>query len=121
MEEPLQTCADDYVCYLTTTGRVTGKAHTIEIWFAVSGAKIYMLAGDRDRADWIRNLRRNPEVAVRLRERLYPGMAYEVTDPEEDALARRLLVDKYDPIEGGGLGEWGRTSLPVAIKLSLKP
>ena len=121
MEELLQTYVDDHVCYLTTIGRVTGKAHTIEIWFALSGARLYMLAGDRDRADWVRNVRRNPDVSVRLREQLYAGRAYEVADPEEDALARRLLVDKYDPIEGGGLDEWGRTALPVAVELRQNP
>ena len=29
--------ADDDFCYLTTTGRVTGEPHEIEIWFAVDG------------------------------------------------------------------------------------
>jgi hypothetical protein len=38
-----------------------------------------------------------------------------VTDPDEDALARRLVVEKYAPRYRGDLTEWGRTSLPIAI------
>ena len=35
---------DDF-CYLTTTGRTTGKPHRIEIWFAREGSTVYVLAG----------------------------------------------------------------------------
>jgi hypothetical protein len=38
-----------------------------------------------------------------------------VTDPAEDAKARRLLAEKYRPRYRGDLTEWGQTSLPVAI------
>jgi hypothetical protein len=34
---------------------------------------------------------------------------------DEDALARRLLVEKYAPGYQGDLAEWGRNSLPVAM------
>jgi len=40
--------------YLTTTGRRTGRPHTIEIWYAVQDGRIYLMAGGRDRADWVR-------------------------------------------------------------------
>ena len=44
MSPNLQQFADDDFCYLTTTGRVTGQPHTIEIWFAVGGRTLYMLS-----------------------------------------------------------------------------
>ena len=34
---------------------------------------------------------------------------------DEDALARRSLVEKYAPGYRGDLTEWGRDSLPVAV------
>ena len=34
-----------------------------------------------------------------------------------DALARRLLLEKYEPAYSGDLSEWGRTALPVAVDL----
>jgi hypothetical protein len=39
-------------CYLTTVGRVSGRKHTIEIWFVFSGSSLFMLSGNRDRSDW---------------------------------------------------------------------
>jgi deazaflavin-dependent oxidoreductase (nitroreductase family) len=109
--------ADEQYCYLTTIGRRTGRPHEIEIWFALAGDRLYMLAGGRDRADWVRNLRRNPEVSVRLGATTYLGRASIVTDAQQDALARRLLVEKYQGGYSGSLTSWGRTALPVAVHL----
>lgn len=46
---------EDY-CYLTTTGRVTGKPHEIEIWFGLIGNTCYLLSGGMDKSDWVKNL-----------------------------------------------------------------
>lgn len=106
-------------CYLTTTGRVTGRPHRIEIWFAVHDGIVYLLAGDRERSDWVSNLTASSEVLLELAGELRPAHARLVApDSEEDALARRLLVEKYQPGYGEDLSEWGRTSLPVAIERS---
>ena len=107
--------AESY-CYLTTTGRITGRPHTIEIWFVLQGNRLYMLAGGRNRADWVRNLRRQPRVSVRLGSQTFDGTAGLISDPEEDALARRLLLAKYRRSEDS-LSEWGRTALPVYVDL----
>ena len=116
-----QPFADDDFCYLTTTGRVSGRPHTIEIWFALDGRTLYMLAGDHG-SDWVKNLRRSPAVSVRLRDAVLAGAGRVVDQPgEEDALARRLLLGKYQPRDGDDLSEWGRTALAVAIDLSRTP
>ena len=113
--------ADAQFCYLTTTGRVSGRPHTIEIWFARQDATLYLLSGGGDRADWVRNLRRRPEVEVRIGRR--HGRAVQgrarALDPgtPEDELARDLLVAKYQPGYGGDLSGWRRSSLPVAVDL----
>ncbi|GAB4215313.1 MAG: hypothetical protein OHK0022_55060 [Roseiflexaceae bacterium] len=114
----LSAHADEDFCYLTTTGRVTGRPHTIEIWFALSGHTIYMLAGGGDTADWVKNARREPRVTLRLAGREHSGTARVVVAPDEDALARRLVVDKYQPREQDDLSAWGRTALPVAVDLA---
>ena len=110
--------AEEY-CYLTTTGRVTGRPHEIEIWFALQGRRLYMLAGGRDRSDWVRNLRKHARVSVRIANVSFMGEASVITDPEEDALARRLLVEKYEKGYSGSLTSWGRTPLPVAVDLEV--
>jgi deazaflavin-dependent oxidoreductase (nitroreductase family) len=106
----------DY-CYVTTTGRTSGNPHTIEIWFAVHEGLVYLLAGGGDQSDWVRNIRREPRVGVRLGHDDMICRARVVEDPDEDALARRLLLEKYGPRTSDDLEEWGRTALPVAIEL----
>ena len=108
---------EDY-CYLTTTGRVSGAPREIEIWFALEGAALYMLSGGRDRSDWVRNLLREPQVSVRIAGETLPGRARVVEDADEDALARRLLVGKYEPRYTGSLDDWGQNALPVAVDFS---
>jgi deazaflavin-dependent oxidoreductase (nitroreductase family) len=104
-------------CYLTTTGRVTGKPHRIEIWFAIDGPTLYMLSGGRDRSDWVRNLLRTPGVSVELGTASVDGRARAVEDPGEDERARRLVHDKYASGYGGDLDDWRRSSLPIAVDL----
>jgi deazaflavin-dependent oxidoreductase (nitroreductase family) len=109
--------ADEDYCYLTTTGRVSGEPREIEIWFGLDGATVYLLSGGGDRSNWVRNLRRDPVVTVRIAGTTWPGRARIVEDADEDERARTLLVDKYTPGYSGNLDDWRRRSLPVAIDL----
>ena len=119
MDGDLRQFAEDDFCYLTTRGRVSGRPHTIEIWFALNAGAIYMLAGDRDSSDWVKNLIRDPAVTVRIRELTYTGRARVVEHADEDALARQIVVAKYQPGYGEDLSDWGRDSLAVAVDLAL--
>src|SRR5687768_2538466 len=107
--------ADEDYCYLTTTGRVSGKPREIEIWFGLMGLTLYMLSGGRDRSDWVRNLLDQPEVSVRIGDVTEPGRARVVREPGEDDRARELLFDKYSARYGGELENWRRTALPIAV------
>ena len=112
-------------CYLTTLGRVSGRPHTIEIWFARQGRTLYLLSGGGDRSDWVRNLLLWPEVTVRIGRRdtaELPGRA-RVVEPrsEEDELARHLVATKYQPSYGGDLSGWRRSALPIAVDLLDRP
>lgn len=107
---------DESFCYVTTTGRRTGKPHRIEIWFAAEGMTIYILAGGGEKADWVRNARANPSVPVEIGGRAFQGTARVPEDAAEIALARRLVPAKYADVEDG-LEEWAETALPVAIDL----
>ena len=106
-------------CYVTTTGRRTGRPHTIEIWFGErNGTTLYFLSGGGDRSDWVRNMKKEPEVSVRVGGEDRAGVARFVDDPEEDAAARRLLATKYQNWrEGRPLSRWASTALVVAIDL----
>ncbi len=107
--------ADLDYCYLTTTGRRSGEPHRIEIWFALVDGVVYLLSGGGDRSDWVRNLEVSPDVVLEIGDEERTTQARVVTDPEEDALARRVVGEKYGPRSEDDLADWRRTSLPVAI------
>jgi deazaflavin-dependent oxidoreductase (nitroreductase family) len=88
------------------------------MWFSLvpETRTLYMLSGGGDRSDWVKNLRRNPEVTVRIAGERFSGRAREARDAEEDELARRLLVEKYES-SPGRLENWRRTALPVVVDL----
>jgi len=110
--------AKESFCYLTTTGRITGRPHAIEIWFGVEGNILYMLSGGGEKSDWVRNIKREPAVRVRVGEQTYEGRARVVAPGSaEDGLARRLLMAKYSAAYSGDLSNWGQTALPVAVDI----
>ncbi len=119
MPQNLRALQNEDFCYLTTTGRVTGREHEVEMWFAIEGETLYMLSGGRERSDWVKNLQRNPQVTVRMGHQLFEGKARVVEEPGEDELARSLLVEKYER-NPGSLSNWRRTALPVAVDLSAR-
>ncbi|MEO5888341.1 MAG: nitroreductase family deazaflavin-dependent oxidoreductase, partial [Anaerolineales bacterium] len=107
----------DY-CYLTTTGRVSGRVHEIEIWFGMRGKTLYLLSGGGKGSDWVKNLLKEPSVTVRIKEHIFTGIARVVRFDEEDRMARYMLAEKYQEWkEGRTLSDWARTALPVAIDL----
>jgi deazaflavin-dependent oxidoreductase (nitroreductase family) len=112
--------ASEDFCYLTTTGRVSGKQREIEIWFGLENDTLYILSGGGNKSDWVKNLRKAAAVAVRIGERRFEGRARIVSDKKEDALARQLLLDKYTSRYSGGLSDWGRNALPVAVELRVE-
>jgi deazaflavin-dependent oxidoreductase (nitroreductase family) len=116
---PLDDLANEAFCYVTTTGRVSGRLHRIEIWFALDGSTLYMLSGGGNRSDWVRNLTKSPDVGVRIAHRELKGRARIVTDDLEQERARDLLVSKYQPGYGGDLGSWRNRALPVAVDLEV--
>src|SRR6476620_1945899 len=102
-------CAEEPYAYLTTVGRRTGQPHRIEIWFAVEDGQMYVLAGGRERSDWVKNLKAHAQLIVELGDESHIGVAHSLQEgTSADHLARELLVGKYR--EGDNLNEWGRTS-----------
>lgn len=113
----LQDDAEERFCYLTTTGRVSGRPHTIEIWFALHECALYMLSGGKDKSDWVKNALRQPNVTIKIKDSHFTGHARLIQHPDEDALARRIVLDKYVNSGEEDLDEWASASLPVAVDL----
>jgi deazaflavin-dependent oxidoreductase (nitroreductase family) len=56
----------DVILLLTTTGRKTGKPHTIGLQYELIDGRYYLGAADGTRADWYRNILKNPEVSIQV-------------------------------------------------------
>jgi hypothetical protein len=104
---------------LTTTGHISGRPHTIEIWFALNGQTLYMLSEGGDRANWAKNALRQPAVTVKIKDHAFTGQARLAHDAQEDVLSRQLIASKYEPHLSNDLSGWYRSSLPVAIDLTV--
>jgi deazaflavin-dependent oxidoreductase (nitroreductase family) len=87
---------------LTTTGRKTGKTRRKCIRVITQGSSAYIvqlrppqvaLKNPNSAAAWLWNIRANPNVQLRIRGGSFRGVAREITDPDELAVARRAMCD----------------------------
>jgi deazaflavin-dependent oxidoreductase (nitroreductase family) len=104
----LQSVANEQVLYLSTIGRLSGLPREIAIWFVVCHDCFYLLAETGESAGWVKNIRRNPKVGVRIEE-LQINAAAQVVDRH----ANRELRDEVTAIADRKYG-WG-DGLPVEI------
>jgi deazaflavin-dependent oxidoreductase (nitroreductase family) len=104
----LQSIADEQVLYLTTVGRRTGLPREIEIWFIVCRERFYLFSEHGEAARWVKNIRRDPHVDVRVGELRVKALA-RVLDHERE----RALWDEVQAIADRKYG-WG-DGLPVEI------
>jgi deazaflavin-dependent oxidoreductase (nitroreductase family) len=81
--------AQEQYFYLTTRGRKSGRPREIEIWFTEREGRFYIVA-EYDTSHWLRNLRANPEVQVRVGEQIFSGRA-RVLNPQADAALRTVV------------------------------
>jgi deazaflavin-dependent oxidoreductase (nitroreductase family) len=117
LAEPEPSLAAEQYGYLTTTGRSSGEQRETELWFGLEGSTVYLLSGMQEHSNWVRNLIADPAVAVTIGGQRFEGRARIVDDPDEDALARRLLLDKYAKGYSGDLTDYEHNALPVAIEI----
>ena len=89
----LESVANQQVLYLTTVGRRTGLPREIEVWFVVWCERLYLFAETREAAGWVKNIRRNPKVTIRVGEWRTDARA-RVLDPHTD----RTLWDQVAAI-----------------------
>jgi deazaflavin-dependent oxidoreductase (nitroreductase family) len=104
----IQSVAGEEFLYLTTIGRKTGLPREIEIWFIVCRERFYLFCERGEDAGWVRNIRRNPKVSVRVADRRIDATA-RVLDHQRD----RKLWNEVQAIANRKYG-WGE-GLPVEI------
>jgi len=104
----LDSVANKQVLYLTTTGRGTGLPRQIETWFVVCGERFYLFAERGETAEWVKNIRRDSKVTVRIGEWQIDAMA-RVLDHQADRKLWAQVTAMADHKYGWGEG------LPVEV------
>lgn len=108
MSHDLTALADEEYAYLTTTGRVSGDPHEIEIWFSTDGHSVHLLSGGGTKADWVKNLDADPVAGVRIAGETATYRArFDLPDDERREVARRHAA-KYRP---DAAARWARGHL----------
>lgn len=102
--------AGDVLMLLTTTGRKTGKEHTIGLQYELIEGHYYIGAADGTRADWYRNILKRPQVKIQVGASHLTAVAEAVCEQEKIAefLAYRLkkrplmigLILRLDGVKG---------------------
>jgi deazaflavin-dependent oxidoreductase (nitroreductase family) len=80
---------------ITTTGRRTGKPHTVPIWFAAGDdGRIYLGTLKMGR-DWPKNVKKTPEIEIQIGDVRLRGRASIIEDAGKREGIERLLASKY--------------------------
>ena len=103
-------------CYLTTTGRRSGKSHRIEIWYIVDGRDAWLFTERDPETDWVRNLRVEPAVTLEIAGRTLAAHAAVIEIALDDVIRKRL-AERYASA-GDDLVEWASEALAVRVSAS---
>ncbi|MBK7451079.1 MAG: nitroreductase family deazaflavin-dependent oxidoreductase [Anaerolineales bacterium] len=90
-----------------------GNPHEIEIWFIVHENSLYIMSGNMERSDWVRNLLQETRVSIRIAGQTFPAVANLLDDKTVEQMIRMVMAVKYNEWEGQDPSEWARTALVV--------
>lgn len=91
----LAKIADQSTVELTTIGRKSGKPHTKPIWFVYDQNRLYLQAGRGGKTDWYQNLKKNPQMALKIDTLTFKGTAKFITATQETERIHELFRSKY--------------------------
>jgi len=84
---------------LTTTGRKTGKARRRCVRVIRRGDKVFLVAIGGEASRWLKNIRANPNVRLRIRGGNYRGVARDLRDSDERAEAKAAYCETVTPFD----------------------
>ena len=94
-KEDLVKVAARRLIHLMTTGRRTGRPHTVEVWFAVRDGKVY-LSHEGEETDWMKNIRKNSQVSFKIGGEHFAGRARYLEEGTDEAWTGKVaLYEKY--------------------------
>ena len=101
--------------YLTTLGRKTGRPHTVELWFAFAGSKIF-LSHEGKYTDWMKNIIHGTRVRARVGRLNLEADAIVLKEAKLQELAKKSLYEKYyGPAPKATIDDWFELSTIIAL------
>ncbi|MBM4257982.1 MAG: nitroreductase family deazaflavin-dependent oxidoreductase [Deltaproteobacteria bacterium] len=91
----LEKVANESTVEITTTGRKSGKAHTKPIWFVYDQGRLYLQSGKGGKSDWYQNLKKNPQLTLKISSVTLNGKAKFIDDEKETERIHGLFRTKY--------------------------
>ncbi len=85
---------------ITTTGRRTGRSHTVNMWFYVEDGVTYFICGDCPHSDWYANVLANRRLVFHVGDDSFQGTVQRLDDPAERRRIGERMRKKYGPFEG---------------------
>jgi len=117
IEQALRT---DRTIDITTTGRKSGQARRIELWFHRAGDRFY-LGGSPGRRGWHANLLANPEFTFHLKESTtadLAAIATPIADPATRLAVLREIPWVQENLDAEALADWVAGSPLVEVHFS---
>lgn len=91
----LQQVANESNVEITTIGRKSGKPHTKPIWFVYDQGHLYLQAGREGKTDWYQNLKKNPQITLKIGALTFTGKAQFIDEEKETERIHNLFKQKY--------------------------
>ena|SRR5215472_13417301 len=66
---------------ITVTGRMSGRAISIPVWFVWNDHKLYLLPVEGSDTQWYKNVLKNPSIRIAARDAEAEFQAVPITDP----------------------------------------
>lgn len=103
-------------CYLSTTGRVTGRRHTAELWFVPAEGGVYLFSGSGGLTTWCLNLQAVEQGVLRINGRSWLARAaFLRNDDKRRVAALQAFHEKYDPPDKDRRDSWLRNAAVVHL------
>lgn len=100
------------ILLLTTSGRRSGLPRTTPLQYEKEGDSFVVVSSKGSRADWVRNLKADPNVGVEVRRQKIRCKAELVEDPETICNFLELRLEKHPLMIGAILRSEGLPSKP---------
>jgi len=109
--------AGEKFIYLTTRGRKSGNPHTVELWFAVAGKKIY-LSHEGAYTDWMKNILEDGRVEFKIGKIQFKGNARIAKGGGAFELGKHALYLKYyGKADEDTINDWFSESTIIEISM----